>query len=73
MVIKRKPTQEQESTYYENEVTQRPSQPSATKLPNMPESAYDGIDPQDIDMSSNVYDQVETGHGADRGLYETVN
>ena len=32
------------------------------------ESGYDNIDPGDIDMSSNVYDEVDT----DKVEYETV-
>ena len=35
-----------------------------------PESAYDHIDPEDIDMSSNVYDQVD--EDGDKVEYETV-
>ena len=67
--ILRKSTKGNESAHcYENQDFNRGTKPERKIQANASEAAYDEIDSTDIDMSRNVYDQVDT----DKVEYETV-
>ena len=65
----RKSTSDEQTVHYENEAFRDATKPSRTDPSNASESAYDNIDDEDIDMSANVYDQLDT----DKVEYETVH